>query len=136
MSGLLFSRTMALLSRNLDFRVAEQRAIVSNIANNETPGYRAKDVDFNEFLGDAMTSSSSAVRLHGTDPRHFGTNTEYGDIKLIERPVGETGLDMNTVDIEDEMARLSGNYMMYNIGARLLRKKFSMIMTAIKEGGR
>ena len=136
MGGFLFGRTIGLLTRNLDLRAAEQRAIVSNIANNETPGYRARDVDFGELLDGAMDGATPRVRLVGTHPAHFGASRGPQEIKMVERPVGETGLDRNTVDIEDEMGRLSGNYMMYNLTTRLLKKKFSMIMTAIKEGGR
>ncbi len=136
MGGFLFGRTIGLLGRSLDLRAAEQRAIVSNIANNETPGYKARDVDFGEMLESAAGDGVPRVRLIATDPAHFGAKDKARGIKMVERPAGETGLDGNTVDIEDEMARLSGNYMMYNMSAKLLKKKFSMLMTAIKEGGR
>ncbi len=130
----IFDRTIDILARTLDLRAAEHRAIASNIANSETPGYRARDVDFRDALSKAMGDSASEVRLAGTNPVHFSSTAESGEIKMMERPVSDPGFDANTVDIEDEMGRLSGNYMAYNLSARMLRKKFSILMTAIKEG--
>ncbi len=132
--GFIFGRTIGLLTRTLDMRAAEQRAIVSNIANSETPGYRARDVDFNGFMAGAMGDSSAQVRLTGTHPSHFTGSAGAEKIKVVERPVEDPGFDANTVNIEDEMARLSGNYMAYSLSAKMLRKKFSILMTAIKEG--
>jgi flagellar basal-body rod protein FlgB len=91
-------------------------------------------VDFRDALSKAMGDSASEVRLAGTNPVHFSSTAESGEIKMMERPVSDPGFDANTVDIEDEMGRLSGNYMAYNLSARMLRKKFSILMTAIKEG--
>jgi len=130
----IFDRTIDILSRTLDIRAAEHRAIASNIANSETPGYRARDVDFKDALSGAMKDSASEVRLTGTNPAHFSSTIKSGEIKMMERPVSDVGFDSNTVDIEDEMGRLSGNYMAYNLSAKILRKKFSILMTAIKEG--
>jgi len=131
----IFGRTIGLLTRTLDVRAAEQRAIVSNIANSETPGYRARDVDFKEAMEGALGDTSAQLRLTGTNPAHFGGDTT-GAMNIIvkERPVSDIGFDANSVDIEDEMGRLSGNYMAYNLSAKILRKKFSILMTAIKEG--
>ncbi|MFQ5479839.1 MAG: flagellar basal body rod protein FlgB [Thermodesulfobacteriota bacterium] len=130
----MFGTTIGLLTRNLDVRAAEQRAIASNIANNETPGYRARDVDFKSALGGAMNNSRERVSLRGTNPRHLGTAGIEQKIKLVDRPYEDNGFDDNSVDIEDEMARLSGNYMMYNVSSKILRKKFHLLRTAIKEG--
>ena len=46
----IFDRTMQLLHRTLDLREARQRVIASNIANEETPGYRAADLNFQDSL--------------------------------------------------------------------------------------
>jgi len=130
----IFDKTIALLSRTLDLRAAEHRAIASNIANSETPGYKARDIDFRAALSGAISEGSAQVRLAGTNPLHFSSTAESERINIIERPALDVGFDANTVDIEDEMGRLSGNYMAYNLSARLLRKKFSILMSAIKEG--
>jgi len=130
----IFGHTIGLLTHSLDVRAAEHRAIVSNIANSETPGYRAKDVDFKKAMAGAMGDGVAELRLTGTNPAHFRGSSGAGAIPVVNRPVGDVGFDANTVDIEDEMGRLSGNYMSYNLSAKLLRKKFSILMTAIKEG--
>ncbi len=130
----IFDRTIGFLAKTLDMRAAEQRAIVSNIANSETPGYRARDIDFKVAMEGAMNDSRAELRLTGTDPAHFSGNGAKQNLVMVERAVNDVGFDANTVDIEEEMGRMSGNYMAYNLSARMLRKKFSILMTAIKEG--
>ncbi|MFQ5427391.1 MAG: flagellar basal body rod protein FlgB [Thermodesulfobacteriota bacterium] len=130
----IFGHTIGVLRRTLDVRAAQQKAIASNIANNETPGYRARDVDFKSALGEAFNDKGRAVSLTGTHPSHFGHVKSEPVIKMVDRPYEDNGFDDNSVDIEDEMARLSGNYMMYNVSSKILRKKFHLLMTAIKEG--
>ncbi len=130
----IFGKTIGVLTRNLDARAAEQRAIASNIANSETPGYRARDVDFKAALGGAMNETKMSVSLRGTNPRHLGVAQKTHNIKFVDRAYEDNGFDDNSVDVEDEMGRLSGNYMMYNVSSKILRKKFHLLMTAIKEG--
>jgi len=130
----IFDRTIGLLTKSLDVRAAEQRAIVSNIANSETPGYRARDVNFKAAMEGAMGDTRAELHLAGTHPAHFSGMAAEQKLVTVERPVKDVGFDANTVDIEEEMGRMSGNYMAYNLSARMLRKKFSILMTAIKEG--
>ncbi len=136
MGGFLFGRTVAILGLSLDLRAAEQRVIASNIANNETPGYRARDVDFADAFERALNEEGTGPGLLGTHPAHYRAGRQGRGFRLVERQMADPGLDGNTVDIEEEMARLSANYMMYSVSAGLLKKKFDLLMTAIKEGGR
>ncbi len=128
----IFGKTIGMLTKTLDLRAAEQRAIASNIANSETPGYRAKNVDFKSALDGLVSDSTSKIHLRGTNPAHFTSLRSGSNVQMVERAGDDNGFDDNSVDVEDEMARLSGNYMMYNVSSKILRKKFSILMTAIK----
>ncbi|MEQ1845440.1 MAG: flagellar basal body rod protein FlgB, partial [Nitrospira sp.] len=67
----IFDRTMQLVHRTLDLRQARQRVIASNIANEETPGYRATDFNFRDSLQSAQRGQGP-VTLAVTQGKHFG----------------------------------------------------------------
>ncbi|MBH0188312.1 MAG: flagellar basal body rod protein FlgB [Nitrospira sp.] len=133
----IFDRTMQLLERNLDLRSARQRVIASNLANEETPGYRASELNFMDQLRSAHQGRLPVV-LAATQPRHFGLHGPQGVQaiagKLNEVPAGDLPLDANSVNLELEMAKLSDNAMQYNTAATILAKKFHGLLNVIREG--
>jgi len=133
----IFDKTMRLLQRSLDLRSARQRVISSNLANEETPGYRASELNFMDQLHSAHKGQLPVV-LAATQPRHFGLRGPQGvqtvTGKLSEVPAGDLPLDANSVNLELEMAKLSENVMQYNAAATILTKKFHGLLNAIREG--
>ncbi len=133
----IFDRTMRLLERTLDLRSARQRVIASNLANEETPGYRASELNFMDQLQSAH-KGRLPITLAATQPRHFGLHGPQGmqavTGKLTEVPAGDLPLDANSVNLELEMAKLSENVMQYNAAATILAKKFNGLLNAIREG--
>ena len=132
----IFDRTMQLLHRTLDLREARQRVIASNIANEETPGYRAADLNFQDSL-QAAQRGKGLVTLAVTQGRHIGPRGDSVQRvmgKLGPVPAGDLPLDANSVNIELEMAKMSDNAMQYNAAADLLARKFRGLLNAIREG--
>lgn len=133
----IFDRTMRLLERTLDLRSGRQRVIASNLANEETPGYRASELTFMDQLQSAHKGRLPIV-LAATQPRHFwpsrGGRSAGGDGKLGEVPAGDIPLDANSVNLELEMADCPENVMQYNAAATILAKKFNGLLNAIREG--
>ncbi|CUS31650.1 flagellar basal body rod protein FlgB [Candidatus Nitrospira nitrificans] len=133
----IFDKTMRLLQRTLDLRGARQRVIASNLANEETPGYRASDLTFMDQLQSAHKGRLPIV-LAATQSRHFGVHGPQGvqavTGKLSEVPAGDLPLDANSVNLELEMAKLSENAMHYNAAATILAKKFNGLLNVIREG--
>lgn len=133
----IFDRTIQLLERTLDLRSARQRVIASNLANEETPGYRASELNFMDQLRSAHQGRLPVV-LAATQPRHFGLHGPQGVQaiagKLNEVPAGDLPLDANSVNLELEMAKLSDNAMQYNTAATILAKKFHGLLNVIREG--
>lgn len=136
----LFDKRLTLFENALDLRAARQKVLASNIANQETPGYRARDIDFSRelarSLGDTFSGGPALVR---TNARHLSAPGVSGGRpapRIIERGGELPGYDRNTVGMESEMVRLSENYLHYNILIRFVKGKFSSLMNAIKEGGR
>jgi len=136
----IFNSTINLLENTLDLRAARHRLLQSNIANQETPGYRAKDIDFEQELKKVSSGGEAAALQpagHVTSAGHIPIITEQGmHPRVIERSSSVAGVDDNSVGIEAEMLKLSENTMKYNMAAKMLKGRLNMIMTAIKEGGR
>ena len=132
----IFDRTMRLLERTLDLRSAKQRVIASNLANEETPGYRASELNFMDQLQSARKGRLPIV-LAATQSGHFGAHGRQGiqavTGKLSEVPAGDLPLDANSVNLELEMAKLSENAMQYNAAATILAKRFTSLLSAIRD---
>jgi flagellar basal-body rod protein FlgB len=133
----IFDKTMGLLQRSLDLRSARQRVITSNLANEETPGYRASELTFMDQLQSAQKGRLPIV-MAATQSRHLGLHGPQGIQavagKLSEVPAGDLPLDANSVNLELEMAKLSENAMQYNAAATILANKFHGLLNAIREG--
>lgn len=131
----IFDRTMQLLHRTLDLRQARQRVIASNIANEETPSYRATDLNFQDSL-QAAHRGRGLVTLAVTQGRHIGPRGDsFQQVvgKLGPVPAGDLPLDANSVNIELEMAKMSDNAMQYNSAAAIMAIRFRQLMSAIHD---
>ena len=131
----LFDHTMQVLNRTLDLRGARQRVIASNIANEETPGYRATDFNFLDTL-QAAQKGQGPVTLAVTQGRHFGPSGEgFQRVvgKLSDVPAGDLPLDANSVNLELEMAKMSDNAMQYNGAAAIMAIRFRQLMGAVRD---
>jgi flagellar basal-body rod protein FlgB len=133
----LFDRNVTLLERSLDFRAKRNGLLAANVANVETPGYKAKDLVFEQALAEAL----HAVRpgpLATDNPRHIQpTNPPplervKGSVIDSANPIGS--LDGNSVDLEKEMAKLAENQVAYQALVQMISHKFSQLRTAIREG--
>jgi flagellar basal-body rod protein FlgB len=131
-----FDKTMRLLERTLDLRSARQRIISTNIANEETPRYRAADLNFVDALASA-NRGRSPVTLVATHQNHFGVNGDpFRQVvgRVEEVPGGDLPLDANSVNLELEMAKMSDNAMHYNTAASIMAMRLRQVLSAIREG--
>ncbi|VAV85203.1 hypothetical protein MNBD_DELTA01-1714 [hydrothermal vent metagenome] len=135
MFGGVFNKTFDLLEKTMDVTYARHKAITSNVANAETPGYRAKDINFEQELQRQLGSVGSGVGLDVTHTNHISIG-KVGSLPVqpVDSPSGAPGLDGNTVNLETEMVRLSENTLRYEISAKLMKRKFQGLMSAIKGG--
>ena len=93
------------MQKALDVRAAAQRVIASNIANIDTPGFTARQVDFEASMNNALTDlESPTVITDSTTPSR--------------------SLDGNNVDLETELGAMSRNKTMYNLVSQLMANKF------------
>lgn len=127
----LFGGTINLLDRSLDIRSMRHNLISSNIANQETPGYKAVDVDFKAALDKAEGERLPLVK---SDGHHFVGIADAPGGEVSVQPTGvDEGYDKNSVNIEQEMAKMAENTMMYNAAAEILARKFKGLESAIRD---
>ena len=135
MSDAGFDPVIGALNTTLNLRLLNQNVISSNIANADTPGYRAKAMEFESALRDAL-GVSEKVAPQGSDPRHIVHKaTDPVAPEIFDDPNGVESLDGNTVDRANEMASLAKNQILYDASTEMLKRKLNMLKYAISEGG-
>ncbi len=134
---------MAALKKRLKWLNANQSVVSQNIANADTPGYRAKriaDQDFSSLVDDltktqSRMSATSTVALKTSDTRHMNVGGVSGGTPAIKEDdsVEETP-DGNAVVLEEEMLKLADNQMQYGLAINLYRKNAGLLKSAIGQG--
>ena len=131
------NKIFTLLHKTLDFRTQRQDLLASNIANKDTPGFKAEDLVFERSLEKAMHAEQPGP-LKTTNEKHFnGRNTPPLELVKGQRIYSASpfpDFDGNTVDLDREMAKMAENQLMYNASIRMLTHQFRMLKTAITEG--
>ncbi|MGR9091228.1 MAG: flagellar basal body rod protein FlgB [Gammaproteobacteria bacterium] len=113
----------------MKLRAYRAQVLAANLANAETPNYRARDVDFRSALSDA----GATTRLAATQRGHFSDATPgFGAIDLQYREPTQASLDQNTVDVAAERARFVDNSLRYQASLRFLDGKLSGIKSALR----
>lgn len=127
-----FDQHLGVLPAALKLQSRRTEVIAANLANADTPNYKARDVDFRAALAQAGAPGST-LGLAGTDARHLGTagTTTAGDESLKYRTPLAPSLDGNTVDAHLEQAAFAENAVRYQSTLTFLNGKFRSLMTAI-----
>ncbi|MEZ4239384.1 MAG: flagellar basal body rod protein FlgB [Myxococcota bacterium] len=116
----------------LDLRIAQHGLTASNLANADTPGYRAKVIDFEHVLAQAVDEPSAMRR---TDPRHLEAGGATAtDPLVVELDPAPWSVDGNSVLPERETARMSSNALMYEAVAKGLDHKLDLLRFAVTDG--
>lgn len=110
-------------------RARRAEILAGNLANAETPGYRARDIDFKEVLG----RHDSATILHAT---HAGHTTQArngrGEYTLKYRQPLQASLDQNSVDAQTERAAFLDNALRYQASVTFLNGRISGLISALR----
>ena len=121
-------RTIDALATALNFRQMRQEILSSNIANSETPGYKAKRIDFEAALARALNVDGANL-INTNNDRHFdvgGGGISDVEPEIYEDPNGEVSENGNSVDREKEMALMAENKLMFDAAVQLLNKKLAL----------
>jgi len=135
----IFRGTIPVLEKALDLRSRKHNLLVSNIANKDTPNYKASDLAFEKEM-EKLTGTHKSIKLNKTSSGHFSSNNngkDYSDVSVTRASQGlAQGGDGNTVDIEKEMTSLAENHLLYDAAAQIMRKKLQGLKVVIQGGSK
>lgn len=115
----------------LALRAREQRTdlIAANLANADTPNYKARDLDFQSVLKGLQ---SPTLKIAVTRSQHFSPAHEPLGTETKFRIPSQPSLDGNTVDSEQEQVRFAENALQYQVSLRFLDGKIAGLKSAIR----
>jgi flagellar basal-body rod protein FlgB len=126
--------SIAFQSQALQLQAERGRVLASNIANADTPNYKARDFDFQQALAAATQVGASSGQLTPTrtNAGHLtGTGASAGSPSLLYRAPLQSAIDGNTVDLDTERANFAENSVRYEATLRFLNGQIKQMMTAI-----
>lgn len=119
----------------LSLRGQRQQVLASNIANADTPNYKARDVDFTSALQGALAQSGKEpAALANTDPAHLAGGAEVGPggAPLLYRGTVQGSVDGNTVDMDVERNQFADNSIRYEAGITMINQQIRNMLAAIQ----
>jgi flagellar basal-body rod protein FlgB len=121
----MFDSSFDVLQKSLDMYLLRHSVIADNIANAETPFFKARQVNFEGELQKAIEDKQNGIA---------GRDIASVQPSITEDIESESGQDRNTVDMDREMAAMTKNDMKYSAASQAVGKKFALMRYAISEG--
>jgi len=126
-----FDKALGSHEQALMIQARRTSAISSNIANADTPGYKARDIDFRQAL---KNSQGDMLKLQKTSTSHIASvGVDSKGMQLQYRIPSQPSLDGNTVDLDMEKSAYSENAVRYQTTLHFLTRKFRGMINAFKE---
>lgn len=121
----------------LSLRSQRQELLASNIANADTPNYKARDIDFASALQNAMAGGKNGGAMNTTNHNHMARGAATGDTLANGTPVQYRGVvqgsvDGNTVDMDVERNQFADNALRYEAGIMMINSQLKGLMTALQ----
>lgn len=127
-----FDKALGLQEAALKLRVARASVLSSNLANADTPNYKARDINFQEALAERLSGQSDRA-LNGTREEHLDSNSAAGvEAEYYYRVPNQPSIDGNTVEENTEHAEFMKNGMEFQIAFTFLNSTFKSLTKAIK----
>jgi len=130
-------KSVNLLSQGLSASWTRNAVIRNNIANVETPGFQASDVEFESLLARSLQNSGFRGAITHEGHREIGSgvrNLSPIDPQIVRRTGTSMRLDGNNVDIEAENVKLAQNSIQYNVLLEKMNSELRRLRMAITEG--
>ncbi|WP_321351444.1 flagellar basal body rod protein FlgB [Halopseudomonas oceani] len=132
-----FDNALGIHEQSLKFRAQRAEVLANNIANAETPNYKARDLDFNAVLaaqqGTGLVGDGQSMPVAQTDAGHMVLDSLVDQVAgLRYRNQLQPSVDGNTVDSEVEKAAYAQNAIDFQASFTFLNSKFKGLMTALR----
>lgn len=125
---------LGVYNQALSLRAHRQQVLASNIANADTPHYKARDFDFKSAFESALGKrhSGGGVDIARTHDAHLPANMgSMRNVELQYRTETQSAVDGNTVDMDVERAEIANNALQYQIVTQFLSDRLNGLRTAI-----
>jgi len=133
---------MAALKKKMHWLNNNQTVLSENIANADTPGYRAKELEKQDFsdlvehLSGSQQTAARSVDLKTSNARHMNVaGSTGGDAPVKEVKDAEESLSGNSVVLEEQMISIADNQMKYGMVVNLYKKNMGLLKMALGKGG-
>lgn len=130
MSALGFENSLGIHDNALLVRSDRSSILANNLANNDTPGFKARDIDFQAILRGEVARMES-LKMNETNARHIPGRQSEGWQKLYRHPL-QPAIDGNTVEENVENKEFTENALAYNSSFEFLNRKFTGLRGAIR----
>lgn len=130
--GISFDKALGVHQHTLGLRSQRAETLSANLANADTPGYKARDMNFTAALNQATEQRGPrGVRLSTTNNRHIDSAAP-SPVEMDYRVPLQPSVDGNTVDAQVEQSKFMENAMQYQASLRFLSGKFKGLRGAIR----
>ena len=127
----LFGGTISNLEKGLSYATTKNKAIAQNIANVDTPGYKAKDVSFKEIFDNTRNMS---IPSYKSDAKHYDFSISPQGSGAYSKDHLRARVNGNGVNMDAEQAKLAENTIYYNALIERVSSKYNTLNTVIKGG--
>jgi len=125
--------TLNFQTQALVLRSERQRLIASNIANADTPGYKARDMDFSRALKEATGNLGASSGMATTQAGHISPPAgARSDAQMLYGAPSQTNLDNNSVDMDRERASFADNSIKYEATLRFINGSVRTMLDSMK----
>lgn len=125
------AQDLSVYSQAMNLRTQRHQVLASNIANADTPNYKARDFSFENAMHNAMAGRSDTIALATTTGAHLPGSSLSGAASLQYRKETQSAVDGNTVDMDVERSQISENAIQYQIVSQLISEKFKGMRSAL-----
>ena len=131
----IFDNTLNAIEKALDLRLRRHSVLSGNVANSETPKYRAREFDFAGELQRVMAQNEpGSTDVKKTDKNHIDLSSTMGP-HIIFDDAGAVGADGNNVDLDIQMGKLGENSRAYQAAVSYMQVKLRMLRTIARGRG-
>lgn len=116
----------------LNLRAYRQQILASNIANADTPNYKARDIDFAKELQRAQGVQAGRLGMAATSANHLQASGGMLNAQALYRTPVQPSIDGNTVDMDVERAQFADNAIHYQFVLDHISGKMKTMLAAIR----
>ena len=129
-----FESALGIHDKALSFRAQRAEVLANNMANADTPNFKARDLDFASVLAEQSAKSAGGeFQLNRSNSRHIDAQgLVSADAALRYRMPAEPSLDQNTVDLQKEQSSYAENSVQFQASFTLLNSKFKGLISALR----